>query len=47
MTVPLSYFIEKPVLIWTCQNTAQIRSISLGVDDVWGRITLRHRLQSR
>jgi hypothetical protein len=32
---------------WTCQNTEQIGSISLGVDDVWGRIALRHRLESR
>jgi hypothetical protein len=41
MIVPLAYFIEKPVLNWTCQNTAQIDSISLGVDDVWARIALR------
>jgi hypothetical protein len=29
MTVPLTYFIEKPVLNWTCQSTEQICSISL------------------
>jgi hypothetical protein len=38
MIVPLTYFIEKPFLNWTCQNTAQIGSISLGIDDVWDRI---------
>jgi antitoxin MazE len=30
-----------------CQNIAQIGSISLGVDDVWGRIALLYRLESR
>jgi hypothetical protein len=41
MIVPLTYFIEKPVLNWTYQSTEQIGSISLGVDDVWARIALR------
>ena len=35
MIVPLTYFIEKPFLNWTRQNTEQIGSISLRVDDVW------------
>jgi hypothetical protein len=29
MTVPLTYFIDKPVLNWTCQSTEQTCSISL------------------
>jgi hypothetical protein len=46
MTVLLTYLIEKPLLNWTCQHTAQIGSISLGVDDVWDRIALRYRLEA-
>jgi hypothetical protein len=28
MIVPLTYFIEKPVLNWTCHTTAHIGSVS-------------------
>jgi hypothetical protein len=47
MIVPLTCIIEKPVLNWTCQNTEQIASISLGIDDVWGRIALQYRPESQ
>jgi hypothetical protein len=38
MIGPLTYLIDKPVLNWTCQNIAQIGSISLRVDDLWAEL---------